>query len=99
MRTDTKSFFKIGIDAREVHFVIERDQHKCYDSIAEQITNDDLEIFKSTRHTCGFINIANSSRYTDKCNTTQGGADHTKRYQHPIAIAVTDKKRIIIGIP
>ena len=90
MRIDAKARFEIGVNAREVHSVIQRQQHERNNQIPQYISKYQLKIIE--------IDSADIARYAHERNTRQGSTYHAKSHQHPVTVSITDKERIVVGI-
>ncbi len=91
MGIDPKPFLEISINRGEIHPVIQGYQHKGDDQITEQVAQHHLEIKK--------VAASHAAGNTHESDTAERSADHTKGHQHPVAVAVTDEKRFVVGVP
>lgn len=86
----SKTLFQVGVNGRKVHPVIQRDQYKSNDHVPDQIAKYDLEIIK--------ISAPYTTRHAYKSYPAERCADHAKRHQHPVAVAVADKKDSLLEL-
>ena len=86
---NAKPPFQVRVNGRKVHPVIQRYQHKGNDHVAEEISQNDLVVIK--------ITASHAARYTYERNAAKACTDHTKCNQHPVAVAVANKKRFVIA--
>jgi len=61
MRIDTESSFEVGVDAGQVHPVIQWQEHKSDHHVTQQVTEHDLEIKEITG--------SYTAWYAHKCDT------------------------------
>lgn len=81
---------EIIVDGSKLQTIVQRQQHEGNNKVPNEITQHYLKVAKAV--------AANGSGYANKRNAAQRSANHTKRHKHPVAVAVADKKRFVIGI-
>ena len=78
------SGIEIVVNRGEIQAVIDRQQHKGNDEIAEQLANDNLEIAERV--------ATDRAGNTDEGHAAERGTHHAKSDKHPVTFAVADEK-------
>src|SRR5690606_21709204 len=93
-----KTLTQIRIYRGKIHSVIEWQQHTRHNKIPYKEAHHEHIVFKGPVRVGTTRHFSYGAGHGYKGYPTQSGTYHTKCHQHPVALTVNNKKRIVVRI-